>query len=79
MPVERVIKVVAHGTTGLFKVVRFLAWRQVAASLGPCCRRRGPGTHVVDGFLGVDHAGDATGACECWQYVVNDDSTRVPA
>lgn len=73
MPVERVIRVVAHGTdtalAGGGKVPGLATGGQVDGYKLPTS---GPGTGVVDGFLGVDAAGMPLVRLNAGEWVIND-------
>ena len=74
MPVERVIKIVAHGSTeGLAtggKVPGLATGGQVEG--GYRLPTTGPGTGRVDGFLGIDHAGMPLVRVNAGEWVIND-------
>lgn len=73
MPVERVIKIVAHGSTeGLFgggKVKGLATGGQVEG--GYKLPTTGPGTGTVDGFMGVDGAGMPLVRVNAGEWVIN--------
>lgn len=73
MPVERVIKIVAHGSTeGLFgggKVKGLATGGQVEG--GYKLPTTGPGTGMVDGFMGVDGAGMPLVRVNAGEWVIN--------
>ena len=74
MPVERVIRVVAHGTdtalAGGGKVPGLATGGQVDG--GYKLPTTGPGTGVVDGFLGVDGKGMPLVRVNAGEWVIND-------
>lgn len=76
MPVERVIKVVAHGTTGLFKGGEVPGLADGGSIAGTALPTSGPGTATIDGFLGIDGKGMPLVRVNRGEYVVNDRSTR---
>lgn len=73
MPVERVIKIVAHGSTeGLFgggKVKGLATGGQVEG--GYKLPTTGPGTGTIDGFMGVDGAGMPLVRVNAGEWVIN--------
>lgn len=73
VPVERVIKIVAHGSTeGLFgggKVKGLATGGQVEG--GYKLPTTGPGTGTVDGFMGVDGAGMPLVRVNAGEWVIN--------
>lgn len=79
MPVERVIKVVAQGSLGGLasggKVDGLAAGGQIAG--GYKLPTTGPGTGIVDGFMGVDDQGMPLVRVNAGEWVINDAASRV--
>lgn len=70
MPVERVIKIVAHGTAGLAKGGEVPGLATGGTIAGGTLPTTGPGTGQTDGFLGVDAAGMPLVRVDAGEYVV---------
>lgn len=70
MPVERVIKIVAHGATGLAKGGEIPGLATGGTIAGGTLPTTGPGTGQTDGFLGVDAAGMPLVRVDAGEYVV---------
>lgn len=71
MPVERVIKVVAHGTSGLASGGEVPGLATGGTIAGSSLPTTGPGTDRVDGFLGVDAGGYPLVRVDAGEYVTN--------
>lgn len=75
MPVERVIKVVAHGTTGFSSGGKLPAYAAGARHGGYKLPTSGPGTDTVDGFLAFDSAGMPSARLDAGEWVINAESS----
>lgn len=71
MPVERVIKVVAHGSLGLAKGGEIPGLATGGTIAGTSLPTSGPGTAQVDGFLGVDGDGMPLVRVDAGEFVTN--------
>ncbi|MDK4328442.1 tape measure protein [Corynebacterium pseudodiphtheriticum] len=77
MPVERVIRVVAHGSTGgLATGGKVPGLASGGRHDGYKLPTTGPGTGVVDGFMGLDSLGMPSVRVDAGEWVINRDSSR---